>query len=118
MRELVISPGRTGYLALYSCEEEHDTVLAIRHQREAGYCFGIGGSSSGNARRIWMATRNLVAGGRIRRVSLVYAGASPADRRGSTGRLAPTESLYCVIQIVLRNTKAGWELLLPGWQEQ
>jgi len=39
MRELVISRGRTGYLALYSFEEEHDTVLilAIRHQREAGY---------------------------------------------------------------------------------
>jgi addiction module RelE/StbE family toxin len=39
MRELVISRGRTGYLALYSYEEDHDTVmiLAIRHQREAGY---------------------------------------------------------------------------------
>lgn len=39
MRELVISRGRTGYLALYSYEEAHDTVLvlAIRHQREAGY---------------------------------------------------------------------------------
>lgn len=39
MRELVISRGRTGYLALYSFEEEHDAVLilAIRHQREAGY---------------------------------------------------------------------------------
>ena len=39
MRELVISRGRTGYVALYSYEEEHDTVLvfAIRHQRETGY---------------------------------------------------------------------------------
>ena len=39
MRELVISRGRTGYVALYSCEEQHDTVLilAVRHQREAGY---------------------------------------------------------------------------------
>jgi addiction module RelE/StbE family toxin len=39
MRELVISRGRTGYLTLYSYEEEFDTVLilAIRHQREAGY---------------------------------------------------------------------------------
>jgi addiction module RelE/StbE family toxin len=39
MRELVISRGRTGYVALYSLEEQHDTVLilAIRHQREAGY---------------------------------------------------------------------------------
>jgi addiction module RelE/StbE family toxin len=39
MRELVISRGVTGYLALYSYEEAHDTVLilAIRHQREAGY---------------------------------------------------------------------------------
>lgn len=41
MRELVISRGRTGYIALYSLEEEHDTVLilALRHQREAGYWF-------------------------------------------------------------------------------
>jgi addiction module RelE/StbE family toxin len=39
MRELVISRGRTGYVALYSYEEHHDTVLvlAVRHQREAGY---------------------------------------------------------------------------------
>ncbi|MDQ5878147.1 MAG: hypothetical protein QG638_879 [Pseudomonadota bacterium] len=39
LRELVISRGRTGYVALYSFEEEQDAVLilAIRHQREAGY---------------------------------------------------------------------------------
>lgn len=39
MRELVISRGRTGYLALYDYEEKSDAVLilAIRHQREAGY---------------------------------------------------------------------------------
>ena len=39
MRELVISRGRTGNVALYSYEEVHDTVLVltIRHQREAGY---------------------------------------------------------------------------------
>jgi plasmid stabilization system protein ParE len=39
LRELVISRGRSGYLALYSHEQEHDTVLvlAIRHQREAGF---------------------------------------------------------------------------------
>lgn len=39
LRELVISRGRTGYVALYSVEENHDAVLilAIRHQREAGY---------------------------------------------------------------------------------
>ena len=39
LRELVISRGNTGYLALYKYEEEADTVLvlAIRHQREAGY---------------------------------------------------------------------------------
>ena len=38
MRELVISRGRTGYVALYSFEAAHDVVLvlAIRHQREAG----------------------------------------------------------------------------------
>lgn len=39
LRELVISRGRTGYVALYSVEEDSDAVLvlAIRHQREAGY---------------------------------------------------------------------------------
>ncbi len=39
LRELVISRGRTGYVALYSVEDAHDAVLvlAIRHQREAGY---------------------------------------------------------------------------------
>jgi len=39
LRELVISRGRTGYVALYSFEENLNAVLilAIRHQREAGY---------------------------------------------------------------------------------
>jgi len=39
LRELVISRGKTGYVALYSFEEDLDAVviLAIRHQREAGY---------------------------------------------------------------------------------
>ena len=39
LRELVISRGRTGYVALYSFEEDRNAVLilAIRHQREAGY---------------------------------------------------------------------------------
>ncbi|MBS3934626.1 MAG: type II toxin-antitoxin system RelE/ParE family toxin [Sulfuritalea sp.] len=39
LRELVISRGRTGYVALYSYEAEHNTVLilAIRHQRESGF---------------------------------------------------------------------------------
>lgn len=39
LRELVISRGRTGYVALYAFEDAHDAVLilAIRHQREAGY---------------------------------------------------------------------------------
>ncbi|SCY10251.1 hypothetical protein SAMN05216420_102306 [Nitrosospira sp. Nl5] len=39
MRELIISRGRTGYVALYSLEEDQDAVLilAICHQREAGY---------------------------------------------------------------------------------
>ena len=38
-RELVISRGRTGYLALYRYDEARDRmlVLTIRHQREAGY---------------------------------------------------------------------------------
>lgn len=39
LRELAISRGHTGYMALYSFEQAHDAVLilAIRHQREAGY---------------------------------------------------------------------------------
>jgi len=39
LRELVISRGRTGYLALYSVESDADCVLilAVRHQRELGY---------------------------------------------------------------------------------
>ncbi|MFA5940488.1 MAG: type II toxin-antitoxin system RelE/ParE family toxin [Sinimarinibacterium sp.] len=39
LRELVISRGKSGYIALYSYELEQDTVLvlSVRHQREAGY---------------------------------------------------------------------------------
>ena len=39
LRELVISRGRSGHVALYSFEQVYDAVLilAIRHQREAGY---------------------------------------------------------------------------------
>lgn len=42
LRELVISRGSTGYVALYSFEEKHDAVfiLALRHQREVGYAKG------------------------------------------------------------------------------
>ena len=39
LRELVISRGQTGYIALYDYLEIIDTVvvLAIRHQREEGF---------------------------------------------------------------------------------
>ena len=39
LRELIISRGRTGYVALYGFEEDQGAVLilAIRHQRESGY---------------------------------------------------------------------------------
>lgn len=39
LRELVISRGRTGYVALYSYEQAEDVVIvqSVRHQREAGY---------------------------------------------------------------------------------
>jgi plasmid stabilization system protein ParE len=39
LRELLISYGKSGYMALYSYEQEYDVVLvlAIRHQREAGF---------------------------------------------------------------------------------
>ena len=38
LRELIISRGKTGYVALYDFDEVLDTVTvrAIRHQREAG----------------------------------------------------------------------------------
>ena len=39
LRELVVSRGKSGYVALYSYELKQDTVLvlSVRHQREAGY---------------------------------------------------------------------------------
>ena len=39
LRELSISYGKSGYVALYSYEQRQDVVLilALRHQREAGY---------------------------------------------------------------------------------
>jgi plasmid stabilization system protein ParE len=39
LRELLISYGKSGYVALDSYEQRQDVVLvlAIRHQREAGY---------------------------------------------------------------------------------
>jgi plasmid stabilization system protein ParE len=39
LRELLISYGKSGYVALYSHEQLQDVVLvlAIRHQREVGY---------------------------------------------------------------------------------
>ena len=39
LRELVISRGRTGYLALYEYDEAADMVivLAVRHQREQDF---------------------------------------------------------------------------------
>jgi addiction module RelE/StbE family toxin len=39
LREITISQGRTGYLALYRYDEPRDVVriLRVRHQREAGY---------------------------------------------------------------------------------
>jgi plasmid stabilization system protein ParE len=39
LRELIISRGSTGYLALYEYDSRTDQVviLALRHQREAGY---------------------------------------------------------------------------------
>ena len=39
LRELVIAFGSTGYVGLYRIEEraKRIVILAIRHQREAGY---------------------------------------------------------------------------------
>lgn len=41
IRELVISRAATGYIVLYSFEDHKKAILilAIRHQREAGYSF-------------------------------------------------------------------------------
>jgi plasmid stabilization system protein ParE len=40
MRELLISRGKTGYVALYQYVAKDDVVMAValRHQREAGFC--------------------------------------------------------------------------------
>ena len=42
LRDLVISRGKTGYVALYryDAEEERVLIAAIRHQREAGFSDG------------------------------------------------------------------------------
>lgn len=42
LRELVISLGKSGYVALYEFSQRSDAVLvlAIRHQREAGFSEG------------------------------------------------------------------------------
>jgi plasmid stabilization system protein ParE len=39
LRELVISRGRSGYVALYECFEAEDVVMVVvlKHQKEAGY---------------------------------------------------------------------------------
>jgi plasmid stabilization system protein ParE len=39
LREILISYGKSGYVALYSYEQRQDVVLvlALRHQREIGY---------------------------------------------------------------------------------
>jgi hypothetical protein len=39
LRELVISSGKTGYVVLYQLQRGLDEVplLAVRHQREAGF---------------------------------------------------------------------------------
>jgi plasmid stabilization system protein ParE len=39
LRELMISYGKSGYVALYSYEQRQDVVLvlALRHQREVGF---------------------------------------------------------------------------------
>jgi len=44
-RELVISKGKSGYVALYRWFEETDTILilAIKHQLEAGYADDLWG---------------------------------------------------------------------------
>jgi plasmid stabilization system protein ParE len=42
LRELVISRGKSGYVALYEFREAEDLVLvlALRHQRESGFAPG------------------------------------------------------------------------------
>ena len=38
LRELLITFGASGYVALYEIEDEHTiTILAVRHQREDDY---------------------------------------------------------------------------------
>lgn len=46
LRELVLSRGRSGYVALYDYDRQSDTAIvqAIRHQRENGYETGRNGN--------------------------------------------------------------------------
>lgn len=55
LRELVISRGRSGYVVLYRFDAEGDVVrlLAIRHQREAGYSGEPTDERSRNPRRAY-----------------------------------------------------------------
>lgn len=43
LRELIISRGKSGYVALYSYENKKNTILilTIRHQRETGISFDL-----------------------------------------------------------------------------
>ncbi len=43
LRELIISRGKSGYVALYSYENKKNTILilTIRHQRETGIIFDL-----------------------------------------------------------------------------
>jgi plasmid stabilization system protein ParE len=36
-REWMIDFGAAGYVALYRCDDSTAVILAVRHQREAGY---------------------------------------------------------------------------------
>lgn len=37
LREFLVPFGGSGYVALFEIEEEHVTILAVRHQRESDY---------------------------------------------------------------------------------
>ena len=41
-REWVIKFGDSGYLARYRMDDDIVTILAVRHQKEAGYCSRVG----------------------------------------------------------------------------
>lgn len=88
LRELVISRGQTGYVALYDYLEAVDTlvVLAIRHQREADYEIDDGPLTKAQQRAI----EKLEPQGRLKITGrLLKESLEIGDREVAAGKVKP-----------------------------